>query len=68
MSYTIEITETWEESPTDGDTSGPTLSTTRHLYKQTVDQLDLTAVLKAVNGMGRKTAKRRGRGAQEPAK
>jgi len=58
MAYTITITEEYDEPNRDND--GVT-TTTRQLYSQTVDQLDLPAVLKAVNGIGRKTRTRSGR-------
>lgn len=67
MSYTITITEQWEEE-TDAAANTEEIAVlrdarSRQIYSQTVDALDLAAVLKAVNGMGKRTRRAKGRGA-----
>lgn len=46
MSYKITITETYDEPNRDND---GTTTVTRETYSQTVDVLDMQAVLRAVN-------------------
>lgn len=59
MSYTIKIIETYDEPnrENDGDTT-----VSRETYSQTVETLDMQAVLRAVNPSKRKRAKK----AQQP--
>lgn len=46
MSYTVKITETYDEPNRENDGVTPVV---RELYSQTVDVLDMQAVLRAVN-------------------
>lgn len=62
MSYTITITEEWEPETatmTATEAAADPGKQTRQIYSQTVDALDLPAVLKAVNGMGKRTRPRK---------